>query len=125
MPTPNQPWYQFSLRSLLLFMLFIAVLCSIGVCTHWLVSVIIGVGGIVARVVAGREAGFVRGVACGVLATIIVFPVGFATGLWVIDFVRQSGMPKWLDLFALFVPSVSIIAGGVVGGLMARNSPAE
>jgi len=31
-PEPELRWYQFSLRSLLLFTTFVAVLCSIGVC---------------------------------------------------------------------------------------------
>jgi len=60
------PWYQFSLRSLLLLTLFVAVLCSIGVCTHyWLVSVaaaaIFLLGGTMGRIVAGSRVGFWQG----------------------------------------------------------------
>src|SRR5208282_3004254 len=70
MVTSQPLWYQFSLWSLLLWTLFVAVLCSIGVCTHWFVSAVIAViaaGGIVGRIVAGTRLGFATGVVYGTL----------------------------------------------------------
>jgi Trk-type K+ transport system membrane component len=68
----STPSYQFSLRSLLLFTLFIAVLCSIGVCTHWIVSAVIAVGGTTGGIVAGKWFGAAMGAffgsACSVAA---------------------------------------------------------
>src|SRR5580692_10658171 len=65
-PEPQLPWYQFSLRSLLLLTAFAAVVCSIGVYTHWLVSAVIGatvmIGGVAGKIVAGTRSGFVQGV---------------------------------------------------------------
>ena len=61
---PKLFWYQFGLRSLLLLTLFVAVLCLIGVCTHWLISVAIGmivvVGGFAGRIVAGIHAAAIQ-----------------------------------------------------------------
>jgi hypothetical protein len=34
----NHRWHQYSLRALLTFVTIVAILCSIGVCTHWIVS---------------------------------------------------------------------------------------
>ena len=69
-PKPKPPRYQFSLRSLLLLTLVIAVLCSIGVCTHWLVSAVIAlpvaIGGIAGWIVAGTGEGFVMGIVVGI-----------------------------------------------------------
>jgi len=57
------PWYQFSLRSLLLFTAFVAVLCSIGVSTGWrLTSLFIMVGLPLGIIVArAKEGVFVCG----------------------------------------------------------------
>jgi hypothetical protein len=63
--TPNQ----FSLRTLLLAVGFVAILCSIGVCTRWLVPVGIGlamaVGGIAGKLIAKTRRGSVRGAVWG------------------------------------------------------------
>ena len=66
MSTPSKlPWYQFSLRSVLLLTLVVAVLCSIGACTHWLVSVMLDsvvlIGGVTGRIVGGTGLGLVEG----------------------------------------------------------------
>jgi hypothetical protein len=65
-PDEKSPWYQFSVRSLLLLTVFAAVLCTIGVHMHWLLSAflatIVLVGGIAGRIVAGINRGFVWGV---------------------------------------------------------------
>ena len=53
-PEPTHRWYQYSLRLLLLLFVVVALLCSLGVCTHWLVSAVLGsamlIGGIAGRV---------------------------------------------------------------------------
>ncbi len=41
---PTRRPFQFSLWSLLVLTTFVAVLCSIGVCTHWVVPLILLVG---------------------------------------------------------------------------------
>ena len=51
-PEPKLPWYQFSLRSLFLLTVFVALLCSIGVCTDWSVAAVIGVGSITGGIIA-------------------------------------------------------------------------
>ena len=86
-PTPKPsppPWYQFSLRSLLLLTFFVAVLCSLGVYTHWLVSAVVAmtvvIGGIAGRIVAGTRLGFVRGAVYAIAWLLIVF-IGFPQ-LW-------------------------------------------
>ena len=64
-PEPEPPCYQFSLRSLLLFVAFVATLCSVGICTKWGVSAVIAasllIGGVSGGLVAGRRSGFVAG----------------------------------------------------------------
>jgi len=118
------PWYQFSLRSLLLFTLFVAVVYSIGVCTHWLVSVAIGVGGILGRTVAGKEAGYVFGVAFGMLFAAITFFLAVALSLLAIAFVRHSEI-SLLVIFWLVAALIGDVAGSVLGGRMARKPPGK
>ena len=68
-PEPELRWYQFTLRSLMLLTLFVAVICSLGVCTHWLVSAVIAMfalAGMAGRIVAGTRLGFVQGVVFGI-----------------------------------------------------------
>ena len=108
-PPPNLPWYQFSLRSLLLFTSFVAALCSLGVCTHWLVSAVIVlpvvVGGMAGRIVAGTRLGFVQGV---------VFGTQF---LLVCEFLPFLWKPSWL---LGVVIAIAVLIGGMVGGLSVR-----
>ena len=119
-PEPNPPWYQFSLRSLLLFTLFVAVLCSIGVCTHWVVLLITGVGSVTGRIFAGREVGYVTGVMFGTVSGLITYSLAIPFGLLALAFVRNSGMPQWvLDVFAIVVVLLGVVLGGVFGGLAA------
>ena len=109
----NQPWYQFSLRSLLLFTLFVAVLCSIGVCTHWLVSAVVGwtvmIGGFAGRIVARTRLGFVQGV---------VFAIQFL--LWAgvacifLPFLRETPWRMGVTL------GIAVLIGGMVGGFTVR-----
>src|SRR5208283_2495166 len=115
-PEPNSPWYQFSLRSLLLFTLFVAVPCSIGICTHWLVSAAIGwtvmIGGIAGRIVAGTRLGFAQGV---------VFAIQFL--LWsgvaclFIPFLREAPWRMGVTL------GLAVLVGGIVGGCSVGPRP--
>src|SRR5208282_5243379 len=66
---PELPWYQFSLRSLLLLTVVVAVLCAIGVGTDWCVAAVIGVSGIAGGIVARRSVGFLLGVLAGNVGT--------------------------------------------------------
>jgi hydrogenase/urease accessory protein HupE len=108
-PTPS-PWYQFSLRSLLLLTLFVAALCSIGVCTHWLISafvVMVTIGGVTGRIVAGTRLGFLAGVLYGsllLLAVVVFLPF------------------RWTTWDCLSATGIAALIGGVVGGLSARPS---
>jgi len=109
-PAPKLPWYQFSLRSLFLVTLFVAVLCSIGVCMDWLVSVaiamIVVIGGFAGRIIAGTRLGFVQGIiygmqfflVAGLLCTFLPFP-------WA---------PAWQLGVVL---AIAVLIGGVLGGL--------
>jgi hypothetical protein len=104
------PWYQFTLRSLLLFTLFVAVLCTIGVRTHWLISAGIAlpvvVGRIAGRIVAGTQLGFGAGVLYGsafLVGAVVILPFLCETA---------SGFFVTVGIAALF--------GGVVGGLSVR-----
>jgi len=93
MPTP---WYQFSLRSLLLFTLFVAVLCSIGISVHWVISVILGVvglGGIVGRIVAKRNLGFLFG---GLYGTIFGVNMGLLCLILDLSVRPTSETGRWL-----------------------------
>ena len=119
MPAPKPPWYQFSLRSLLLLTLFVAVLCSLGVCTHWLVSAAIAmtvvIGGIAGRIVAGTRLGFVQGVVFGIQFL-------FWAGLACIFLVLQCPFllpweSRWLWGVVL---GIAVLIGGVVGGFTVR-----
>jgi hypothetical protein len=113
MVAPKPPWYQFSLLSLFLLTLFVAVLCSLGVCTHWIVSAVVAfavtIGGIAGRIVAGTRLGFVQGAAFGIQCFL------------------------WAGLFCLFLPfpwqaswqlgvvlGIAVLIGGVVGGFTVR-----
>jgi len=113
MPTP---WYQFSLRSLLLFTLFVAVLCSIGVCTDWLVSAVVGwtvmIGGIAGRIVAGIKAGFIQGVLGAIL---LALPISL---LLVRAFPQELFHAPWLLIVVL---GILVLIGGTLGGYSVRR----
>ena len=121
--SPRRRWYQYSLRSLFLAGLFVAVLCSLGVCTHWLLSVAVAVmmvGGVVGRRVAGRRLGFVWGAINGSLLSII------AVGI----FMAALGSPSWrywtrfgfaiLEATVVTTAVIGALVGGYLGGFVAR-----
>ena len=118
MPTPlanPPPWYQFSLRSLLLFTLFVAILCSIGVCTHWVVAVAITtlmLGGILGRIVAGTWLGFVAGVLHGILFSL--------AALVIFVYLPIRSLPWLGDWAAGGLLGIAVLIGGILGGLSVR-----
>ena len=119
-PKPDLQWFQFSLRSLLLLVLFVAVLCSIGVCTHWLVSVaivLLALGGVAGSIVAGTRRsgnGFLLGALCG---------IHFCFWTGIVSFFRLFSAPFRLDarsLLGVVLAIVAVLVGGVLGGLLVR-----
>jgi hypothetical protein len=118
MAAPAHPWYQFSLRSLLLFTLFVAVMCSLGVCTSWLVSAAIAmtvmIGGVAGRIVAGIRAGFMRGILSAIPFGLLAVHISL---LLVRAFPQKLYHERWL----LSVPlGIAALIGGVLGGLSIR-----
>jgi hypothetical protein len=112
-PEPKLPWYQFRLRPLLLFALFVAVLCSIGVYTYWIISlcVLIGIplGILVARakegvVVCGVQFFLIALVGCGCVSATTV------GGQWGIEWWWAIGW--WLTIV------IAVPMGCVYGRLM-------
>ena len=90
-PESERRWHQFSLRSLLLFCTLAAILCSIGVSTHWSVATDLAgsllIGAVCGGMVRGTRAGIISGAVYGipgfafavVFITVVMFP---ASGLW-------------------------------------------
>ena len=105
---PELPWFQFSLRSLLILTLFVAVLCSIGVCTDWSVAVIIAAGAVSGRIVARRSVGLIVGILAGNVGACL------AGGLVAIFSGSSiSSSPAWL-----FRMKIAMIIGSLIGGLL-------
>ena len=98
-PAPELPWYQFSLRSLCVLTLLVAVFCSIGASTHWGVPVVVliggGVGGIFARTWLGLAQGAVSGSICSIAASVVFGPL-------------------------IIVVIISSLLGGLLGGYSAK-----
>jgi hypothetical protein len=109
-PEPELPWYQFSLRSLLLLVFVVALICSLGACTHWVGPVVLAtvvfVGGGMGRLIAGIRAGFREGTLYGTLVFLIVLSVSRP---WTFDLSRDW---RWVVGTA--------VLGGAVGGLTVR-----
>jgi len=118
---PDLPWYQFSLRSLLLLTLFVAVLCSIGVRTHWSVTAAIAVGGITGGIVARSWLGLVLGVMSGGMCAVAMAAV--CVIMWRLLFRVPFSMSIPLDGVSDGIRLAAIIGsllGGVLGGRVAR-----
>ena len=118
-PEPELPWYQFSLRSLLLFVAFVAVVCSLGVCTNWPVSLAVLIGlplGIM--VIRAREKVVVCGFQFFLIALVGCRVSSAATGgLWETEWWWTIGW--WLTIV------IAVVMGGVYGHLMADASKAR
>ena len=119
--TPNPPWYQFTLRSLLLFTLFVAVLCSIGVCTDWVVSAVIAGGGIAGRIVRKSWLGFLQGIVCGGMCAVVG-----AIGAFLLFATLKTpifSVPPWHLTAAMKIGAVvGSLIGGTLGGLAPYRS---
>jgi uncharacterized membrane protein len=100
---PKLRRYQFRLRSLLQLTVFVAVLCSIGVYTHWAFAAAIVIGGIAGGLFAGTwlgvAQGAVSGTICSVVAAFIVLP---------------SEQRFWAAAI------ISSLLGGILGGYSAQ-----
>ena len=121
MPEPELPWYQFSLRSLLLFTVFVAVLCSIGVCTDWSFVAVTAAGGIAGGIVARRWLGLVIGSLSGAAGAVI--GVGAYAFVWSLLFgMPIDWAPSWQSIAAMKIAAItgSLVSGGV-GGIAARR----
>jgi hypothetical protein len=117
---PDHRRYQFSLRSLLLFTAFVAVLCAIGVRTDWSVCAVIAVGGVAGGIVARTWSGLVLGSVLGSMCA-VVGVVAFAF-VWCIVFrMPIRWVPFWEFIAAVkIVAIIGSLAGGVLGGSTAR-----
>ena len=120
MTTPDspQPWYQFSLRSLFLVGFLVAVLCSLGVCTHWLISIAIGLGvvlgGTVGRILVGTPQGFIQGATNGLVCSLFTVILSFfILGV-------ESAPQSWLNWMVL---GVFAGIGGLIGGYLTDRTP--
>lgn len=114
MTTRKPPWYHFSLRSLLLFTAFVAVLCSIGVSTDWVVAAVIGAGGVVGRLFAGTGWGLAVGAVTGfVFSMMSIFVCGV---FWQI---LSKSSPQFM-LSVVIAAIVGAMIGGGVGGYSIR-----
>ena len=117
---------QFRLRTLLLAVGFVAMLCSIGVCTRWFVPVGIGVavavGAVTGRLIARRPRGAVRGAAWGLRFSFLAIAAMsghlFYTG-WCVesrpktqpyDATHRQAVDKLLKAVKAIVPSAHGIA---------------
>jgi len=108
-PEPKLPWYRFSLRSFLLFALFVVAICSIDVCTHWLVSAVIVTGGVVGGIFAGTRLGVAQGAVSGSICSII------AVSVFAVIIGMQPSEGKFI-----IVAIIGSLLGGLLGGYSAK-----
>ncbi len=122
-PEPMLPWYQFSLRSLLLLTLFVAVLCSIGVGMNWSIAAIIAVGGVAGGIVARSWLGLVLGVLSGGMCAVMMATVCVITWRLLFRVPITMWIPSLLDGVSDGIKLAAIIGsllGGFFGGRVAR-----
>ncbi len=121
MATPEPPWYQFSLRSLLLLTAFVAVLCSLGVCTDWSIAAVVAVGGVAGGIITRTRSGLLHG---------IMYGVGFsgmaAAACVLLWFFELLNVPRlwvpWQSAGAIKIAAViGSLIGGILGGLSVRR----
>ena len=124
-PKPKLRWFQFSLAALLLLTLFVAVLCSIAVCTHWFFSGLLAatvlIGGIAGRIVAGTSKGFLYGIVFGIE---LLFWVGYVGSFLLALLLPENVFSLLLRSDALrplfVVLAIVVLIGGIAGGLLVR-----
>jgi drug/metabolite transporter (DMT)-like permease len=94
--------------------LFVAVLCSLGVCAHWVFSVVMAIGGIAGRIVAGTLR-FVEGALVFVLLIL-----SLSLGISCVSQLRGTPlMLEWEVWQEYWVLAIAGIVGGVLGGFRA------
>jgi hypothetical protein len=111
-PAPTRRRFQFRLRTLLLFILFVAVLCSIGVSTNWFMSL---------AVLIGLPAGlFVARAKEGVLACGFQFFLIAASGCELIFVATlEAWQPVWWSTMGWWLTIViAVVMGAVYGRLV-------
>ena len=118
-PESELPWYQFSLRSLLLLAVFVAVICSFGSGADWSVLAVIAVGGVAGRIIAGRWFGLIVGVlSAGVYAVIAAIA---CAGICFFSFDSPATWAQsWQCIAAKIAAIIGALIGGVLGGFTAR-----
>ena len=116
-PEPELPWYQFRLRSLLLLMLYVAVLCSLGVISSWFFAGLTGLatslGGIIGRIVARTKLGLVVGALLGISGltfSLLTLPPAY---------LQLVGFEGW-QVVCWIAALLGGVLGGVSGGLWMR-----
>jgi len=129
-PTPEAPWYQFSLSSLLLFTLFAAIICSLAVGVDWVVAVVVleavVIGGLAGITAAGSRQGFVEGIAVAVYLILLAAVIGgiFFVCALVDQFFSFANAPHWYRLWRLMtivICGTAALIGGTLGGLSERQ----
>ncbi len=95
----------------------IAVLCLIGVYSHWLFSAYLAAalltGGVTGRIVVGTALGFVQGAVFGI-------QFFFLTAVALVLLVHLLLSPWDRGLWMMVVCGIAVLVGGVLGGLNAR-----
>ncbi len=112
-PEPELPWYQFSLRSLFLLTLLVAILCSIGVSAGWLYSFVVLIGvplGI--TLVRAKAEVFIYAV-----RLLLIVLCGY---LWLCFVSFGVWKPIWLGALV-----IAVLAGGVYEWLDGERSKIE
>jgi hypothetical protein len=113
MDTPELPWYQFSLRSLFLLTLLVAILCSIGVSAGWFYSFVVLIGvplGI--TLVRAKAEVFIYAV-----RLLLIVLCGY---LWLCFVSFGVWKPIWLGALV-----IAVLAGGVYEWLDGERSKIE
>ncbi len=121
-PATEIPWYQFSLRSTLVFTACVAVLCSVGILTSWLFSAYLAAaaltGGVAGRLVVGARLALVQGAIYGILFFFLTaFGLLVPSLLWfdIWDLFIWANVVSWTAVF------IGGVLGGVLGGLSVRS----
>ena len=112
------PWYQFSLRSLLILTVFAAVICSIGAHTYWSFAVILAIGGVAGGIASRSWLGLMLGVLVGFIGAVVAVIAAAFLGLLIIDVPMQRANVETVRMFATAI--IGAVVGGILGGRVAR-----
>ena len=122
-PEPQLPRYQFSLRSLLLAVALVAIMCSLGVSTKWSLSAAIAAILLIGGVSGGMVAGTWAGVVAGAAYTIPLFFFAASSLMLLTLPISLVRSVDWM-LVCRIAMLVGGVLGGVSGGLIARSRAA-